>query len=165
MTFRSMQARDTIRRPCETSLRMLGVDQIDLYQLHVPDPAISMREAMATFAELKDEGIVRDVGVCNVSMEQPDLVRLRLAACSTSTRDGEESLTLARPNRDSALAQLDVLLELGLGEPLRVASASVVSAGILETLEPAAQVMSDAVIHQARFVVHSPHSHVVSGKP
>jgi hypothetical protein len=29
-----------------------------------------MREAMATFAELKDEGIVRDVGVCNVSMEQ-----------------------------------------------------------------------------------------------
>lgn len=70
MTFPVDASRDTIRRHCETSLRMLGVDRIDLYQLHVPDPAISMREAMATFAELKDERIVRDVGVCNVSMEQ-----------------------------------------------------------------------------------------------
>lgn len=62
--------RDTIRRHCETSLRILGVDQIDLYQLHLPDPAVPMREAMATFAELRDEGVVRDVGVCNVSIEQ-----------------------------------------------------------------------------------------------
>jgi aryl-alcohol dehydrogenase-like predicted oxidoreductase len=62
--------RDTIRRHCEMSLRVLGLDRIDLYQLHLPDPAVPIREAMATLAELRDEGFVRDVGVCNVSIQQ-----------------------------------------------------------------------------------------------
>lgn len=62
--------RDVVRRQCEASCRLLSVDRIDLYQLHLPDPEIPMAKAMAAFAELRDEGVVRDVGVCNVSVAQ-----------------------------------------------------------------------------------------------
>src|SRR5262249_7145038 len=65
-------SRETIRRHCETSLEVLGVDRIDLYQLHHLGPDATMAEAMKPFAELRDEGLVRDVGVCNVSREQLD---------------------------------------------------------------------------------------------
>jgi len=68
-------SRGTLRRHLETSLELLGVDRIDLYQLHWPDPNIPMRDAMATFAELRDEGLVRDVGVSNVTIQQLEEAR------------------------------------------------------------------------------------------
>jgi aryl-alcohol dehydrogenase-like predicted oxidoreductase len=62
--------RDTVRRHCELSLKLLGVECIELYQLHWPDQNISMTEAMKTFAELQDEGLIRHVGLSNVTIAQ-----------------------------------------------------------------------------------------------
>jgi pyridoxine 4-dehydrogenase len=59
-----------IREECEKSLRRLRVDAIDLYQVHVPDPAVPYEDTVGAFAELQREGKVRHIGVSNVSAEQ-----------------------------------------------------------------------------------------------
>lgn len=61
---------ETIRRHCELSRELLGVDSLDVYLLHWPDPRIPMAEAMVAFARLRDEGAVRHVGVSNVTIAQ-----------------------------------------------------------------------------------------------
>jgi pyridoxine 4-dehydrogenase len=61
---------DHIREECETSLRRLRVEAIDLYQVHVPDPAVPYEETVGAFADLQREGKVRHIGVSNVSPEQ-----------------------------------------------------------------------------------------------
>jgi aryl-alcohol dehydrogenase-like predicted oxidoreductase len=61
---------ESIRRECEASLRRLGVDAIDLYQVHWPDPAEDIEEGWATLAALKEEGKVRHIGVSNFNVEQ-----------------------------------------------------------------------------------------------
>jgi pyridoxine 4-dehydrogenase len=48
----------------------LGVDTIDLYQYHRPDPDTPFEESLETFAELQDEGYVNHVGLSNVSVDQ-----------------------------------------------------------------------------------------------
>jgi aryl-alcohol dehydrogenase-like predicted oxidoreductase len=55
---------------CEASLRALGVDRIDLYQLHIPDPTVPFAETIGAFAELRAAGKVRRVGLSNVTLRQ-----------------------------------------------------------------------------------------------
>jgi aryl-alcohol dehydrogenase-like predicted oxidoreductase len=62
--------RDSLRRECEGSLERLGVDALDLYQIHWPIPDEEVEEGWAALAELKDEGLVRHIGVSNFSVEQ-----------------------------------------------------------------------------------------------
>jgi aryl-alcohol dehydrogenase-like predicted oxidoreductase len=50
----------------------LGVDTIDLYQLHRPDPAVPIEDSVTALAELQDEGLIEHVGLSNVSVEQLD---------------------------------------------------------------------------------------------
>jgi aryl-alcohol dehydrogenase-like predicted oxidoreductase len=52
------------------SLRRLGVDVIDLYQHHRPDPAVPYAETMGAFKELHDAGLVRRVGLSNADVDQ-----------------------------------------------------------------------------------------------
>ncbi|HEX8395144.1 MAG TPA: aldo/keto reductase [Longimicrobium sp.] len=59
-----------LRRACEHSLRMLGTDRIDLYQLHAPDPAVPFADSVGEIARLREEGKVRAVGLSNVSLLQ-----------------------------------------------------------------------------------------------
>jgi aryl-alcohol dehydrogenase-like predicted oxidoreductase len=59
-----------IRSGCETSLRRLGTDRIDLYYQHYPDPEAPVDEALETFAELVREGKVLHVASSNVSADQ-----------------------------------------------------------------------------------------------
>lgn len=59
-----------IRRAIEGSLRDLGVDGIDLYQLHRVDPAIPIEETMQVFRALRDEGKIRHVGLSEVGVEE-----------------------------------------------------------------------------------------------
>jgi aryl-alcohol dehydrogenase-like predicted oxidoreductase len=61
---------DSIRRECEASLGRLGVDVIDLYQIHWPDPPEDIEEAWTTLAALKQEGKVRHIGVSNFNVVQ-----------------------------------------------------------------------------------------------
>jgi aryl-alcohol dehydrogenase-like predicted oxidoreductase len=62
--------RDSIRREVEASLSRLGVEAIDLYQIHWPVPDQDIEEGWSTFAELKEEGLVRHIGVSNFSVAQ-----------------------------------------------------------------------------------------------
>jgi len=60
----------SIRRECDASLRRLGVETIDLYQVHWPDPDDEIEEGWATLAALKREGKVRYIGVSNFNVDQ-----------------------------------------------------------------------------------------------
>jgi aryl-alcohol dehydrogenase-like predicted oxidoreductase len=59
-----------LRAACEQSLKALGVEQIDLYQLHAPDPRVPLAESVGALAELQQEGKIRWVGLSNVSVPQ-----------------------------------------------------------------------------------------------
>lgn len=61
---------DSIRRECEASLRRLKVEQIDLYQIHWPEPDEDIEEGWTAMAKLKEEGKVRWIGVSNFSADQ-----------------------------------------------------------------------------------------------
>ena len=62
--------RDSIKNECEQSLKRLGVDVIDLYQIHWPQPDEQVEEGWTAVAELKAEGKIRHAGVSNFSVEQ-----------------------------------------------------------------------------------------------
>jgi aryl-alcohol dehydrogenase-like predicted oxidoreductase len=62
--------RDSILCEATASLQRLGVDAIDLYQIHWPIPAADIEEGWAALAELKEQGIVRHIGVSNFDVGQ-----------------------------------------------------------------------------------------------
>ncbi|MCW2795721.1 aldo/keto reductase, partial [Nocardioides sp.] len=61
---------ESIRRECEDSLRRLKVDVIDLYQIHWPIPDPQIEQGWAALAELKEQGLVRHIGVSNFDATQ-----------------------------------------------------------------------------------------------
>jgi aryl-alcohol dehydrogenase-like predicted oxidoreductase len=61
---------DYIRRAVEGSLKRLGTDYIDLYQLHRPDPEVPIADTLGALDELKRAGKVREIGCSNFSVEQ-----------------------------------------------------------------------------------------------
>ena len=67
--------RDSILREAEASLERLGVDAIDLYQIHWPIPDQDIEEGWAALAELKEQGMVRHIGVSNFDAEQLERIR------------------------------------------------------------------------------------------
>ncbi|HWD11547.1 MAG TPA: aldo/keto reductase [Solirubrobacteraceae bacterium] len=62
--------RDSILREATNSLERLGVDAIDLYQIHWPNPAADIEEGWAALASLKEQGLVRHIGVSNFDADQ-----------------------------------------------------------------------------------------------
>jgi aryl-alcohol dehydrogenase-like predicted oxidoreductase len=62
--------RDSILREATGSLERLGVDAIDLYQIHWPNPAADIEQGWAALVELKEQGLVRHIGVSNFDVEQ-----------------------------------------------------------------------------------------------
>jgi aryl-alcohol dehydrogenase-like predicted oxidoreductase len=74
-----------LREACEGSLRRLGLERIDLYQLHRPDPEVPYEESVGAMKELQDEGKVRHVGVSNVSVEQLETAREIVEVVSVQT--------------------------------------------------------------------------------
>ncbi|MGA0060006.1 MAG: aldo/keto reductase [Planctomycetota bacterium] len=67
--------RESVVAECEASLERLGVDVIDLYQIHWPDPEAEIEEGHAAVAELIAAGKVRHAGVSNFSAAQMERVR------------------------------------------------------------------------------------------
>jgi aryl-alcohol dehydrogenase-like predicted oxidoreductase len=64
-----------LRAACEHSLAALGVDTIDLCQLHAPDPAVPFEESVAALDALKREGKIRHIGLSNVGVAEIEAAR------------------------------------------------------------------------------------------
>jgi aryl-alcohol dehydrogenase-like predicted oxidoreductase len=62
--------RDGVIKECEDSLKRLGTDYIDLYQIHWPDVTTPISETMEAVERLIEQGKVRYAGVCNYSADQ-----------------------------------------------------------------------------------------------
>jgi aryl-alcohol dehydrogenase-like predicted oxidoreductase len=62
--------RDSILREAAGSLERLGIDAIDLYQIHWPIPEDDIEEGWSALAELKEQGVVRHIGVSNFNVAQ-----------------------------------------------------------------------------------------------
>ena len=58
-----------LREAAEGSLRRLRLDRIEVYQLHIPDPAVPFEASVETLAQLQAEGKIRFVGLSNVTKE------------------------------------------------------------------------------------------------
>ncbi len=62
--------RESVISECEASLRRLGTDYIDLYQIHWPDESTPIEETMEALQLLIDQGKIRAAGVSNYSLDQ-----------------------------------------------------------------------------------------------
>jgi aryl-alcohol dehydrogenase-like predicted oxidoreductase len=91
--------RDSILREAEASLERLGVDAVDLYQIHWPIPDEDIEQGWAALAELKEQGLVRHIGVSNFDATQ--LRRIQQLA-PVETLQPEYSL-VAREAQDEIL--------------------------------------------------------------
>jgi aryl-alcohol dehydrogenase-like predicted oxidoreductase len=104
-----MDARpERAREALEASLRRLGVDAVDLWYLHFPDPEVPIEETVGAMGELVAEGKARHLGVSNVTAEQALAAH---QAHPLAAVQGEYSLW----TRDPELELLPVLRELGAG--------------------------------------------------
>ena len=59
-----------LRSACEASLTALGVETIDLYQFHRPDPSVPYAESVGALHDLREAGKVRMVGISNANVDQ-----------------------------------------------------------------------------------------------
>jgi aryl-alcohol dehydrogenase-like predicted oxidoreductase len=64
-----------LRQQCELSLRNLGVDRIDLFQLHRIDPDVPLEDQVGELKALQDEGKVAHIGLSEVSVEELEAAR------------------------------------------------------------------------------------------
>lgn len=96
-----------LTRAIANSLRRLEIDTIDLYQLHAPDDRVPYAESVGALARAKEAGLIRNVGLSNVSVAQLDEARAIVDVVSVQNR---YNLT-AR----SSQAVLDRCTELGIG--------------------------------------------------
>src|SRR5438445_1655809 len=75
-----------LREAVEGSLKRLRLDRIEVYQLHVPDPAVSFEASVETLAELRDEGKIRLVALSNVTQEHIERARKIVSIVSVQNR-------------------------------------------------------------------------------
>jgi len=68
------------------SLQRLRLDRIDVYQLHIPDPAVSFDASMETLAELRQQGKIRHVALSNVAKEYVERARKIVPIVSVQNR-------------------------------------------------------------------------------
>lgn len=60
----------TILKQLEDSLRLLQTDWLDLYQIHYPEPNVALQDALEVLARCREQGKIRAMGVCNMSVAQ-----------------------------------------------------------------------------------------------
>jgi pyridoxine 4-dehydrogenase len=77
---------DHLRKAVEGSLKRLRRDRIDVYQLHIPDPIVSLEASVGTLAELQSEGKVRLIGLSNVTREHIERARKIVPIVSVQNR-------------------------------------------------------------------------------
>jgi len=75
-----------LRKAVEGSLKRLRLDRIDVYQLHTPDPVVSLGDSVGTLARLREEGKIRLVALSNVTQDQIELARKIVPIVSVQNR-------------------------------------------------------------------------------
>jgi len=75
-----------LQRACDRSLVALGVDRVDLYQLHAPDPRVPFAESVGMLAELQRAGKIRWIGLSNVSVDQINAARRHVEVVTVQNR-------------------------------------------------------------------------------
>jgi len=75
-----------IQEALEGSLKRLRLDRIDVYQLHIPDPAVSFDASMEALARLREQGKIRHVGLSNVTQEHIQRARKIVPIVSVQNR-------------------------------------------------------------------------------
>ncbi len=125
-----------LRRALEGSLRDLGVETIDLYQFHEPDPRVPFEESVGALIDFKREGKIRYIGISNVSVGQ-----LQSARAMTEIVSVQNAYNIASRDSEGVLSACDALgipfmpwhplaprkfkqLELSLAEVARVHNAT-----------------------------------------
>jgi diketogulonate reductase-like aldo/keto reductase len=61
---------DSVISSCKNSLARLGMDYLDLYLIHAPNPDISTEETMRAFDYLKEQGLIKNIGVSNFNIDR-----------------------------------------------------------------------------------------------
>lgn len=99
---------DHLRQAVDDSLGRLGVDQIDLWQHHRPDPKVPYADVIVTLKEIHDSGKVRMIGLSNADPEQIRLAHDVLGEALVSVQNQFS------PKFRSSRPEIDVCTELGL---------------------------------------------------
>ena len=108
-TYRALNGRpEYVRSSCDASLTRLGVDHIDLYYLHRPDPTIEIEETFGAMAELVEAGKVRYLGISEAA---PATIRRAHATAPVSAIQSEWSLW----SREIEDEVVPTARELGIG--------------------------------------------------
>jgi aryl-alcohol dehydrogenase-like predicted oxidoreductase len=77
---------DHLRKAVEGSLKRLRRDRIDVYQLHIPDPIVSLELSVGTLAQMQAEGKIRLIGLSNVTREHIERARKIVPIVSVQNR-------------------------------------------------------------------------------
>jgi pyridoxine 4-dehydrogenase len=77
---------ESLRAACESSLRRLDVERIDLYQLHLVDPRVPVEDSVGALAALREEGKIHEIGVCNVNVAHLERARRVTGVVSVQNR-------------------------------------------------------------------------------
>lgn len=130
---------------CEASLRRLGVDHVDLYQIHRPDMLTHPQEVAQALTSLKERGLVRECGVSNFSVPQTRALQSFMNNSLVSTQP-EFSAACLTPMRDGTL---DLCMETALTplawSPLaggRLATGDNISPTLIDTIDQLAATRS-----------------------
>ena len=101
-----------VKRAAEDSLKRLGTDHIDLYQIHQPDPEVPIADTLGALDELVRAGKVREIGCSNFSAEQ---LRTAEAAAAGGARFASVQNQYSLVHREPEAEVLPECVGLGIG--------------------------------------------------
>jgi aryl-alcohol dehydrogenase-like predicted oxidoreductase len=120
--FRNLRP-DSIRYECDQSLKRLGVDYIDLYQCHWPDPTSNLDDTMETLEDLRTQGKIRAIGVSNFTVDMLKECQKTVTLASDQPKYNalerdieEEILPFCRENNIGVLAYSPMAMGLLTGK-------------------------------------------------
>src|SRR5690625_1884284 len=91
---------DYRRSGLEKSLASLGTDCVDLYYWHRPDRSIRYAEGVQTLSALREEGLIREIGISNASLEEIEVAREVLGDRGLAAVQNQFSLTFFHTSRE-----------------------------------------------------------------
>ena len=89
-----------IKAACDAALKNLGVDAIDLYQFHRPDPRVPFVESVGAFAELQQAGKIKHIGLSNVSVLD---IELAMSIATIVSVQNQFARNHRKPQQDGVL--------------------------------------------------------------